>query len=243
VVNTAYLGGSYYRDKDEAQDNTSSAGCQEIRPGDWMAKKECCCGEKHFRNELKTEKSVGQLCWLRVRLYDREQSVEHWGKRKILSLLNGKGTAGVNSLLSTRYTHISKPNKSIHRERMVLTESPYLSESSWTLRTSNVSSNAYILSISSLPRHYAASTSAPSNVIEIFDKSTLQRIQSLPGHESATTSLHAVNTIAGIPKKSLISSGKDGSVKVWDDRSNSHSIKSDYLQLHDASSSALNPST
>ena len=30
-----------------------------------MAKKESFCGEKHFKNELK---SVGQLFWLRVRL-------------------------------------------------------------------------------------------------------------------------------------------------------------------------------
>ena len=33
-----------------------------------MAKEESFCGEKHFRNELNTEKSVGQLFWLRVRL-------------------------------------------------------------------------------------------------------------------------------------------------------------------------------
>ena len=73
MVDAAYLGGPYYRDKDEAQDNTSSTRLQEIGSGDWikqggMAKKESFCGEKHFRNELNTEKSVGQLFWLRVRL-------------------------------------------------------------------------------------------------------------------------------------------------------------------------------
>jgi hypothetical protein len=113
----------------------------------------------------------------------------------------------------------------------VLLESPYLQSYSSPLRSLSSSSQAYILSIASLPAHYAASASAPSNTIDIFDKSTLQRIQTLPGHGVATTSLHSVENVAGIHNVSLMSSGKDGSVKVWDERSNSHSIKSAWIRI------------
>jgi WD repeat-containing protein 89 len=109
---------------------------------------------------------------------------------------------------------------------VLLVESPYLQTYSSPLRSSSSSSQAYILSIACLPSHYAASASAPSNIIDIFDKSTLQGIQTLPGHSEATTSLHSVHNVAGISNMSLMSSGKDGSVKIWDERSNSHSIKS-----------------
>lgn len=108
---------------------------------------------------------------------------------------------------------------------MVLLQSPHLQSYSSPLRSSSSSSQAYILSIACLPAHYAASASPPSNTIDIFDKSTLQRIQTLEGHGGAITSLHDVQNVAGIPSISLMSSGKDGSVKIWDERSNSHSIK------------------
>ncbi|KAF8966452.1 WD40-repeat-containing domain protein [Flammula alnicola] len=107
----------------------------------------------------------------------------------------------------------------------LLLQSPQLQEEKLPRRSAKSSSDCYILSIAALPAFYAASTSAPSNVIDIFDKTTLQGVQTLPGHEVATTSLRAVDGLGGVVQKCLISSGKDGSIKAWDDRSNSHSIK------------------
>lgn len=89
-----------------------------------------------------------------------------------------------------------------------------------------ISSESYVIAIASLPDHYAAAASAPSNLLEIYDKQSLQRIQALAGHDVSVSSLKTVDNIAGFARQSLVSSGHDGSVKVWDDRSNSHSIKS-----------------
>ncbi|GLB33396.1 putative WD40 repeat-like protein [Lyophyllum shimeji] len=105
-----------------------------------------------------------------------------------------------------------------------LLESPQFKTCRSPLKNAQPAS-AYILSIVSLLGHYAASESAPSNQIGILDKSTLRRIGNLSGHEVATTSLKAVDNIIGIAGRTLMSSGKDGSVKIWDPRSNSHSIK------------------
>lgn len=113
----------------------------------------------------------------------------------------------------------------------VLLESPQIQTSYTPSKSSGSSSQAYVLSIASLPAHYAASASAPSNTIDIFDKSTLQGIQTLSGHEIATTSLKTVDNVPGISTKTLMSSGRDGSVKIWDERSNSHSIKSEHSRL------------
>ena len=111
----------------------------------------------------------------------------------------------------------------------LLLQSPQLQEENVPRLSANSSSGSYVLSVTSLPSYYAAAASAPANVIDLFDKTTLKGVQTLPGHEIATTSLHTANNIAGINSKCLISSGKDGSVKIWDDRSNSHSIKSEHL--------------
>ncbi|KAJ7873374.1 WD40-repeat-containing domain protein [Mycena olivaceomarginata] len=92
-------------------------------------------------------------------------------------------------------------------------------------KRASLSSQAYVLSIAPLPTIYAASASAPSNTIDLFDKTTLQGIQTLPGHEIGTSSLRAVDTIAGISRPALVSSGLDGSIRVWDERTNAHSIK------------------
>ncbi len=93
--------------------------------------------------------------------------------------------------------------------------------------TTRLPTDAYVLALAALPGHYAAASSSPSNTIEIYDKASMRHIQSLPGHDTATSSLKSVDAIAGFARQSLISSGHDGSVKVWDDRSNSHSIKSE----------------
>ncbi|KAF8690387.1 hypothetical protein AX14_002948 [Amanita brunnescens Koide BX004] len=102
--------------------------------------------------------------------------------------------------------------------------SPSFSTASKPLRLSSLSSQAYVLSIVSLQAQYAASASAPANRIDIFDKSTLRCVQTLPGHEVATTALRAVNRIGESHKISLMSSGKDGRICVWDERTNSHGI-------------------
>lgn len=115
------------------------------------------------------------------------------------------------------------------RHRLLL-ESPHLQEEKLPRRSSKSSTNTgYILSITSLPAFYAASASSPFNVIDLFDKNTLQGVQTLEGHEHATTSLHTAVNLGGIVQKCLISSGQDGSIKAWDERTNSHSIKSALL--------------
>jgi WD40 repeat protein len=112
------------------------------------------------------------------------------------------------------------------RDKLLL-ESPQLQEEEAPHLSANSSSGCYVLSITSLPSHYAAATSAPANVIDLFDKTTLIGVQTLPGHESAITSLHTVDNVAGVSNECLISSGRDGSIKIWDNRTNSHSIKSE----------------
>jgi WD40 repeat protein len=86
--------------------------------------------------------------------------------------------------------------------------------------------DAYVLSVVNLPSAYAASASSPFNVIDLLDKRSLRRIQTLHGHDVATTSIRTVNCVVGMPTQSLISTGKDGSVKIWDgNRSGSHAIR------------------
>ena len=113
----------------------------------------------------------------------------------------------------------------------LLLESPRFQEETVPIRSTRSSSLDYILHIAPLPSYYAASASFPSSVIDIFDKSSLRGVQTLPGHEEGTTSLHTVENLGGGVRTCLVSSGKDGSVKVWDDRSNSHSIKRVYRVL------------
>jgi len=109
-----------------------------------------------------------------------------------------------------------------------LLESPDLTSTARPLQSTRLPTDSYVLSLASLPSCYAASSSAPSNLIELFDKTTLRHIQSFQGHKDATTSLKKISTIAGQTGDLLVSTGKDGSIKVWDGRSNSHSIKSEY---------------
>ncbi|KAJ7781650.1 WD40-repeat-containing domain protein [Mycena metata] len=109
----------------------------------------------------------------------------------------------------------------------LLVPSPSFSTSAGPIKSTSLSSNsgAYVLSITPLSTLYAASASAPSNAIDLFDKNTLQGVQTLSGHEIGTTSLHSIDSIANVSRPCLISSGLDGSIQVWDERANSHSIK------------------
>lgn len=109
---------------------------------------------------------------------------------------------------------------------MSLVESPTLTTQTIPLKSATLPSQAYVLSLASLPFHYAASASAPSNAIHIFDKSDLRIVCSLPGHDVATSSLRSVDAIAGMTHQVLVSSGKDGTVKAWDERSGAVAIES-----------------
>ncbi|KAJ7283407.1 hypothetical protein C8J57DRAFT_1498469 [Mycena rebaudengoi] len=101
-------------------------------------------------------------------------------------------------------------------------------------KSCTLSSSAYVLSLAVLSSFYAASASAPANTIDLFDKSTF-RGHTLPGHELGTTSLRAVPRVAFNKRGdyrvavsgnlTLVSSGLDGSIKVWDERTTSHAIK------------------
>lgn len=109
---------------------------------------------------------------------------------------------------------------------MLLLESPCLQREYSPTRSSIVSSGSYVIHITSLENNYAATVSSPENAIKIFDKSTLRSTLSLSGHEHGTTSLRAAHDLS---RESLLSSGKDGCVIVWDVRSNTHAIKSMHL--------------
>ncbi|KAF9078838.1 WD40-repeat-containing domain protein [Rhodocollybia butyracea] len=118
-----------------------------------------------------------------------------------------------------------------------LFSSPHLNATSSSLRQTTISGNAdesYVLSLAALNEKYAAmssgSTSTSANKsdtcpIHIYSKNTLQRMQTFPGHEVASTSMRSISVIAGLNGPILMSSGKDGSVRVWDERSGSHGIK------------------
>jgi WD repeat-containing protein 89 len=112
---------------------------------------------------------------------------------------------------------------------MSLEQSPALRVSSSPFKSTTITSEAYVLCLASIHTCYAASQSAPSNLIDLFDKTTLRHVQTLPGHKVATTYLRTVDNIAGFARQSMISSGQDGTVKVWDDRSNSESINREWI--------------
>ncbi|KIY45980.1 WD40 repeat-like protein [Fistulina hepatica ATCC 64428] len=93
------------------------------------------------------------------------------------------------------------------------------------LHSASVPSQSYVLSIATLSNHYVVSASAPINTIEVFDKTSLHPVQSLPGHDVAITSLKAVSSLVGLSGECIVSSGQDCAVKIWDGRSTSHCIK------------------
>ncbi|KAA1466070.1 WD40 repeat-like protein [Dentipellis sp. KUC8613] len=109
---------------------------------------------------------------------------------------------------------------------MSLSEAPALQSSAAPLRSSSLAADAYVLAIASLPSYYAASASAPSNSIHYFDRSMLRNVHTVTNaHKDGITSLRAVDSVAGASGRVLVTSGKDGVVKVWDDRTRSAAVQ------------------
>ncbi|OBZ76122.1 hypothetical protein A0H81_03684 [Grifola frondosa] len=101
---------------------------------------------------------------------------------------------------------------------MSLLDNPSFKNISAPIRSASLPTEAYVLYLASLPSYYAAASSAPTNAIHLFDKSRLQVTQTLPGHESSITALRSVPNFANAASQVLVSCGKDGAVKAWDER-------------------------
>ncbi|KAH9947312.1 WD40-repeat-containing domain protein [Amylocystis lapponica] len=112
---------------------------------------------------------------------------------------------------------------------MSLVESSSFRNITTPIRTTSLPSEAYVLSIASSPAHYAAATSSPNNAIHLFDKSRLQSVFTLSGHENAITNLRSVSNLAGMLQV-LVSCGRDGLVKVWDERTQSAGLQMSALR-------------
>ncbi|KAI0269312.1 WD40 repeat-like protein [Gloeopeniophorella convolvens] len=108
---------------------------------------------------------------------------------------------------------------------MSLSSSSTLAEYSTPTTSSKLPADAYVLAIASCGVQYAASASAPSNKIHLFDRTSLRLTRSLDGHRGGTTSLRAVDALIGVTQRMLVSSGKDGIVRVWDDRTGAAAIE------------------
>jgi WD repeat-containing protein 89 len=112
---------------------------------------------------------------------------------------------------------------------MSLVQSPAFASASRPIKSTSLPSEAYVLSLAPLHSYYAASASAPSNAIHIFDKANLRPVSHLAGHGEAISAMRSVPNFAGTSRETLISCGKDGLVKVWDERSGSPAAQSEQL--------------
>ncbi|KAF8271720.1 WD40 repeat-like protein [Lactarius quietus] len=108
---------------------------------------------------------------------------------------------------------------------MSLQESLSFIEQTEPLQSSSLLCDAYVLGIAAVGSYYAVSASAPSHKIFLFDRTSLRTSRSFEGHAGGTTSLRAVDSLAGVNQRAIISSGKDGVVRVWDDRTSSTAIE------------------
>ncbi|OCH95967.1 WD40 repeat-like protein [Obba rivulosa] len=110
---------------------------------------------------------------------------------------------------------------------MSLLDAPSFKNVSRPLNSTALPSEAYALSIASLSSCYAVSASAPNNAIYLYDRANLRNITTLRGHEVSITHMRAVPAFVGSAGPILISCGKDGTVKAWDERTASVG-----LQMH-----------
>ena len=112
--------------------------------------------------------------------------------------------------------------------KMSLVESPAFATTSRPIKTTSLPAEAYVLSLAAVQSYYAASSSAPSNTIHFFDKSNLRPVAQVVGHGEAITTMRAVPNFAGTSRETLVSCGKDGLVKIWDERSGSAAVQSEH---------------
>lgn len=101
---------------------------------------------------------------------------------------------------------------------MSLLDSPASKRTGSPLKSTSISSGAYVLHLVSLPSFYALSASSPDNAIHLYDKSRLDSVRTISGHEDAITSLRSAPSFGGSVAPVLLTSGKDGVVKAWDGR-------------------------
>lgn len=109
---------------------------------------------------------------------------------------------------------------------MSLVETPSFAVTSARIKSAQLSGDAYVLSLASLPSYYAAASSASANNIHLFDKADLRKILDLSGHDKNVSQMRSVRNIASSGREALVSCGKDGAVKVWDERSGSVALES-----------------
>ena len=117
---------------------------------------------------------------------------------------------------------------------MPLLQSSSFKATNQTLHKTALPGENYVLSLTPIANFYAASASSPSNQIHLFDRATLQTTGVLKGHEHATTQLCTIRGLGSSTREMLLSSGKDGCVIAWDERSGSAGITS-------ASSTSVSP--
>jgi WD40 repeat protein len=94
-------------------------------------------------------------------------------------------------------------------------------------RKTTKTGEAYILQIACTSSHYAAAASAPSNAIYLFDRGSLDRVKTLAGHQNGLSAL----SVSPAGNHALFSCGKDGSVKMWDERTGVATVESEYILL------------
>src|SRR5229473_2751372 len=112
-----------------------------------------------------------------------------------------------------------------NKSKMSLLESATLIEQNTPLRSSSLPCDAYVLAIAAFGSYYAVSASAPSHRIYLYDKTSLRTSHSFEGHREGTTSLRGVDSVAGTNSRVVVSSGRDGVVRVWDDRTGTTAIE------------------
>ena len=108
--------------------------------------------------------------------------------------------------------------------------SPTFAKSSKAVISTSIPGRAYVLSLAPLPSYIAASASAPSNAIYLFDKVDLKRVvHTLPGHTGGTTAIRTAGCFSG-KQETLVSCGKDGRVVAWDERTGAVGVQSTFAR-------------
>ena len=90
----------------------------------------------------------------------------------------------------------------------------------------HLNDKSYVTALASHPSAYVAASSTPANTIRLYDKSDLRKqISVLPGHTRGISSLSVAKNFMGL-RDVLMTCGKDGVVKIWDERSGASVVES-----------------